>query len=601
MPTRRAIPLLLLACVLVLPAAVRAAAADKIAPKLRDALNRQSSDDTARVPVILMLAEQADLAGLDADIVRAGLDRAQRAPVVIDALRSLASRSQVDLADALENWRATGAVERYRPFWLVNAFAISASPGVIEALAARADVGRLYLDGRLELDEPVDQGPAPQRIPGQAEDGLKAVRANALWDLGYTGAGVLVMNIDTGVDATHPAIADRWYGLEGGPVSEAWFDPAGAGCATPCDYDDPGHGTHTMGVMVGLEAATADTIGVAFGAQWIAAATIDVAWPEAHTSYSLAAFEWAVDPSPGSSQRPPADVINCSWWDPDLPEGDDCGPNGTYWAAIDAFEATGGAVVFSAGNGGPYASSITPPKNRAATPVNILATGNINPHDPSFPIMYSSSRGPSDCDEAVIKPEIVAPGGGIRSCIPGNYWSMTGTSQASPHVCGVIALLMEAFPWATGTQIKLALIATARDLGASGEDNTYGHGLIDAEAAYYFLHDATSVVEQVYAPGGASLGPGVPNPFNPSTTLSYTLAAPAEVSLAVYDARGQVVDVLVDGAARGAGPHSATWRGRTRAGARAASGMYFFRLEARPIGMPGAAPELRVRKAVLIK
>jgi len=382
-------------------------------------------------------------------------------------------------------------------------------------------------------------------------------------------------------------------------TQDAWFDPVGQSCPTPCDYGT--HGTHTMGIMTGLDPATADTVGVAFGASWIAAATIDIGGP--HTSFSVAAFQWAVEPSPGYETRPPADVISCSWQDPYIGYTGDCGPNGTYWAVIDAFESIGGAVVFSAGNSGPGAQTITRPKNRISSPVNIWATGNIDANQPGYPIRTSSSRGPSNCDGVTIKPEAVAPGTNVRSTVPGGYGTKTGTSMASPHAAGVIALLMEAFPWATGTEIKLALIATATDLGVAGEDNTYGNGLIDAAAAYDFLQSVVDVREQIRVAerdGGVSLSPSAPNPFNPSTSIRYELPAPSHVSLKVYNARGQVVAVVVDGEVRGAGAHTATWNGRTTSGTRAAAGMYFFRLEARPEG--GAAPTaVRMRQAVLIR
>jgi len=592
--------LLALALNLVLGSPLRADRAarltpEKIDPALQDELLARTADDPSLVPIIVTLEDQADLARLDAEVASAGLDRRDRAVVVVDELKSVAARSQPALEPALSAWRASGEIDSDRAYWLVNAFSLRASPSVIRDLAGRPDVARVFLDGILELEGATDERPA-LAAPGQAEVGLEVVNARALWDLGYTGAGVIVMNIDTGVDGTHPALSGRWLGAVPGPLGQdAWFDPVQEACATPCDYDT--HGTHTMGIMCGLDPATADTVGVAFGAQWIAAATLAGASP--HTSYSLAAFEWAVEP-PGGSPRPSADVVSCSWQDPAVSHTGDCGPNGTYWAAIDAFETIGGAVVFSAGNAGPSAESITRPKNRISSPVNVWATGNVDANQPGFPIRSSSSRGPSDCDHVTIKPEAVAPGTSVRSAVPGGYGFKTGTSMASPHAGGVIALLMEAFPWATGTEIKLALLATATDLGVVGEDNTYGHGLIDAGAAYEFLLGATDVRDRIHADrSGISLSQNSPNPFNPSTTIRYDLPTGAHVTLKVYNAAGRVVDVLVDGRREEAGSHSATWDGRTAAGAPVAAGMYFFRLEASPEGTPGKT--VRVRQAVLLR
>ncbi|MCA9751881.1 MAG: S8 family serine peptidase [Gemmatimonadetes bacterium] len=580
------------------PHDVPAFALEKIQPALREQLVADATSASTLVPVIVMLPEQADLASLDAQFYAAGIGKAGRAPIVMDELRSVAARTQASVSAALDVWRAEGKVDRERMFWIVNGFALRATPDVIVALAERDDVATVSFDGPLELEDYVDEGPATQS-PGGAEIGLTAVNARALWDLGFTGQGVIMMNIDTGVDATHAALARSYYGNSPGPGALAsWFDPVGEECSTPCDYGE--HGTHTMGTMVGLDPATADTIGVAFGAKWIAAATIDInATP--HTSYSVAAFEWALDPGVGN--RPPADVISCSWRDPWLSFADECGPNGTYWAAIDAFEAAGGAVVFSAGNSGPGTGTITAPKNRISSPVNIWATGNVNANQAGYPISSSSSRGPSDCDGTTIKPEAVAPGSSVRSSVPGGYSFFSGTSMASPHVAGVVALLMEAFPWATGTEIKTALLATATDLGAAGEDNVYGHGLINAGAAFEFLGGASDIRDEldVSRGRGVSLAQNAPNPFNPSTSIRYELPSRASVNLRVYNAHGQVVATVVDGVAQDAGSHTARWNGRTASGTEAASGMYFFRLEARPDGDAAAAPTVRVRQAVLLR
>ena len=600
MSRRLALPLLLAILTVALvfpPASADGSLPEKIDPALMDRLS--SVDPAEHVPILVTLQDRVDLDRLNAEIASAGLDKDARATVVVAELRAVAERSQPALRSALDAWQAGGEVADSRAYWLVNAFSLAATRSVIHEIAAREDVARVSWDGSLELDRPESEQPATAE-PGSAEIGLEAVNAPRLWERGITGAGVIVMNIDTGVDGNHEALRNSWYGVgvgQGDPT--AWFDPVQEACNLPCDYGD--HGTHTMGTMVGLDPATADTIGVAFGAKWIAAATIDVgAFP--HTSFSLQAFEWAVDPDPGNPSRPPADVVSCSWRDPSVSFSGDCGPNGTYWEVVDAFEAIGGAVVFSAGNSGPGSQTITPPKNRISSPVNIWATGNVDANQPGFPIRSSSSRGPSYCDQQTIKPEAVAPGTNVRSAVPGGYSLKTGTSMASPHVGGVVALLMEAFPWATGTEIKLALIATATDLGQAGEDNTYGNGLIDAEAAYQFLLGANDVREELdrsLRSGGVSLSQNSPNPFNPSTSIRYDLPSPATVSLKVYNARGRVVATVVDGKVQGAGSHSATWNGRTASGTRAASGMYFFRLEARPDGAP--SPEVRMRQAVLLR
>src|SRR4029453_12924084 len=111
-------------------------------------------------------------------------------------------------------------------------------------------------------------------------------------------------------------------------------------CPTPCHYDT--HGTLTMSVVTGLETATSDTVGVAFGSKWIAGVATGTT-----TGTVLTEMQWAAS-APGGP-RPPADVMSLSIQDPSVSQAGDCGPNGTYRAAVDGFEAIGGAVVWAAG------------------------------------------------------------------------------------------------------------------------------------------------------------------------------------------------------------------------------------------------------------
>jgi bacillopeptidase F len=592
----------LLAALVTAPAGALAVPPDavaKIAPALGEVLVGATADE--QVPIIVMLQDRADLEQLNDEIYAAGLGRGERREIVIAALRDVAAASQPPLRARLDAWAAAGHVAAVRPFWLVNAIALRATPAIVERIAARGDVARVFLDGVIELVRPEEELPAA-RAPGQAERGLLVVNAPALWGLGYTGDSVIVMNIDSGVDATHPALDDRWLG-HSIPAEQAWLDPHEPPSPTPIDYGEefgsPGHGTHTMGTMTGLEEATADTTGVAFGATWIAAGLLP---PPAGVSHIITAFEWAIDGGVPIPDRPPAGVINCSWGT-SISHAEECEPGGTFWECIDNYEATGGAVVFAAGNDGPSPMTIGSPQNRISTPVNIWATGNIDGNTPGFPLRPSSSRGPSRCDSLTIKPEAVAPGTNVRAPVPDGYGLKTGTSMAAPHVAGVIALLMEAFPNRTGTEIKLALLATAMDLGVPGEDNDTGMGLINAGHAYEFLRACCSLFEPAATAPASSvtLAQNVPNPFNPSTSIPFELERASNVTLKIYNYRGQVVASLLTDARRDAGMHTVQWDGRTLSGERAASGLYAIKLIAWPITDTERTPVVRARKAVLLK
>ncbi len=450
-----------------------------------------------RFRVIILMKDQVDVAALDAALTQNRASLQYRHQLIVESLQQKTDETQGDILARISTFQESGEVTFLRSFWLMNAVNIEAVAKVIKALSEREDIAAIYKDGYLSLDKPVMSAPSSESI-NSAEPGLKVINAHRLWKMGITGEGVIVMNIDTGVDGSHPALASRWRGNDPGvSASEAWFDPE-LGASSPEDIAE--HGTHTMGIITGLDASNNDTIGVAFNAKWIAARTIDVTFP--HTSNTVAAFQWAADPDgdPGTVDDVPA-VINCSWLDSNISNCDQ-----TYWQVIDNVEALGTAVVFSAGNSGPDPQTITPPKNRISSPVNIFATGSVDGHNPNLPISSTSSRGPSACDGQTKKPEAVAPGVNVRSSVPGGgYDDNSGTSMAAPHVAGAVALLRSAFPWMTGTELKTVLLNTARDLGPQGEDNTYGMGIIDVYAAYNYLK-RTVTLDQVRESGARMTG-----------------------------------------------------------------------------------------------
>ncbi|MCX6833112.1 MAG: S8 family serine peptidase, partial [candidate division Zixibacteria bacterium] len=262
------------------------------------------------------------------------------------------------------------------------------------------------------------------------------------------------------------------------------------------------HGTTTMGVMVGKDDATGDTVGVAFGADWISALVVDV--PHAKC---LEAFQWAADPdgNPNTIADVP-DVLNKSWGFTQS----SLGCRDLFCTPIDNLEALGTVVVFAGGNEGPNLMSLRNPANRASTPYSNFAVGAVSPTNPDS-IWSASSRGPSDCDGVSIKPEVVAPGYRIRTTFPDintPYTVVTGTSYAAPYVSGAVALLRQYNPNATVEEIKAALMFSAIDKGTPGEDNTFGWGLINIPAAMALLppNNETNIYIQAVSPDSVASG-----------------------------------------------------------------------------------------------
>jgi subtilisin family serine protease len=450
----------------------------------------RNSGENDYIRTLVFLRDQVDLEELNEILESRNASMEERAYTVITALQQKAASTQNNLKSFIASKEASREVFSHQSFWVANAFMIECRKSVIEELATRMDIAEIDLDAELKLD-PYTIEAVDTEGTETVEAGVRIINAHKLWELGITGQGRLVMGIDTGVLLTHPTVSHKWRGNTV-PHWQAWFDPS-AGTTTPNDCD--GHGTHTMGTMQGRSLTTADTVGVAIDAQWIASNSL--CGGGTHTSRSIASFQWAMNPDSNAatiSDMP--DAICNSWHDPQTVN--QCA--GLYKQVFDAVEAAGIAIVFSAGNSGPNASTITMPKNINTDDVNVFAIGAIDGGlylgGSNTPIASFSSRGPSVCGgtgSLLIKPEVSAPGVNVRSASGASgYGNLSGTSMAAPHVTGAIALLRQAFPNKTGRSIKLALYYTAKDLGAAGEDNIYGKGLIDVHAAYLALLDTTA-------------------------------------------------------------------------------------------------------------
>jgi len=450
------------------------------------ALEKQLRDAAAEseLNVFITLDDQVDLVALVEELQDRHVSLARRHYEVITALQDKAAETQGELLALVDTAKKAGRVGKVKAFWITNAIAISARPAFIEELKKRSDIRSLYLDYDIELIEPVGEPiitPVDMGKSKGIENGILVSRAPELWALGIDGTGALACDQDTGADGNHPAFATRWRGLDTGvDPSEAWFDPV-SGQTFPTDSGY--HGTHTLGTILGEDGD--NQIGMAPGAKWIGAKTIDVPGGNIFSD-AVEAFEWSADPDgdPGTMEDVP-DVVNNSWG---LSQSYYGSCRDDFNASIDAAEAAGVVVVFAAGNEGSGSQTLRSPGNRIASDLNTFAIGALNQDNETAASF--SSRGPSDCDGSTIKPEISAVGVDVRSSYPNNsYGVLSGTSMATPHVAGAVLLLRSAFPEATPEDVKLALYMSAEDLGTTGEDNTFGRGRMDVVEAYYWLMD----------------------------------------------------------------------------------------------------------------
>jgi serine protease AprX len=440
---------------------------------------------------IIYLSEQADLSGA------ASLPtKLEKGRYVYEALVQVAQRTQGPVIAALQ---ASGA--EYRPYWVANLIWARGDQHMVQALAARPDVAHLYANPSVHLDEPVSGSPnytvhAPQAV----EWNILKVNADDVWAAGITGQGAVVGGQDTGYDWDHPALINQYRGWSGTSADHNynWHDAIHNGSNTicppnsPAPCDDYGHGTHTMGTMVGDDGA-GNQIGMAPGAHWIGCRNMDqgIGTPATYTE----CYQWFIAPTDlnGENPRPDLspDVINNSW---SCPTTEGCTDPDVLRGVVENVRAAGILTAHSAGNSGSACSSID-------TPAAIYdASFTVGSTDSSDLIASTSSRGPVSIDGSYRpKPDVSAPGVGVRSAVPGtSYGYKSGTSMAAPHVAGLVALLVSARPWLRGhvDEIESVIRLSAAPLttpqscttpGSQVPNNTYGWGRIDAWAAYQML------------------------------------------------------------------------------------------------------------------
>jgi len=441
-----------------------------------------------RAEVIVVLRTQADLSGAAALQTKEAKGR-----YVHGALWTVAEATQRDLRAALD---AQGA--EYQSFYIVNALKVEADAALVRQLAARGDVARIVPNPWVKgvPDRPVGM---PAQAPATVEPNLSRVGAPDVWALGYTGQGVIVAGNDTGIDWDHPALVNHYreqqpgYGRHDFNWHDAVHSGGGScGADSPVPCDDYGHGTHTLGTVVGDD-GVGNQIGMAPGAKWIGCRNMNVG--DGSPATYLECFEFFLAPYPVSgtpAQGDPAlapDVINNSWGCPSS-EGCDAG---TLEASVEALRQAGIVVVVSAGNSGSSCGSVSTP------PAIYQQSFTVGAFDHTTDLIAGfSSRGPVTYDDQTyIKPDIAAPGVDIRSSVPGGGYQggWNGTSMAAPHVTGAVALLLSAAPGYAGQvdALEQALTSTAEPKSsgqcgtAAPPNNVWGWGILDPLAAVQLI------------------------------------------------------------------------------------------------------------------
>ncbi|HET9032001.1 MAG TPA: S8 family serine peptidase [Dokdonella sp.] len=418
---------------------------------------RASAQQSGSVDTLIVLEAKAPK-----QLLRTDGDYLERRRNLVDILRATAEVTQAELRDWLD---AQGIA--YRPFWIVNMIEASLTPDQMDALAARSDVAKIESNRSFKLKRP-DLGPEPDGqldnanvdAPLGIEWGVDKVRAPMVWAAGFTGQGIVIAGQDTGIRWTHDAIKNKYRGWNGLSADHNynWHDSVhGAGNATcpgdrlaPCD--DHGHGSHTIGTMLGDDGGS-NEVGVAPGAEWIGCRNMNAGAGTPASYNECAQFFLAPTNLAGTDPQPDLapDVISNSWGCP-IDEG--CTAGTEVQAAIENLVDGGIVFVAAAGNDGSSCSTIFD------APATYDASFTIGSMTQSDTMSSFSSRGPVSALVGV-KPDVIAPGSSVRSInrtSDSAYTTMSGTSMATPHVAGVVALIMSVNPSLRGNPARVEQI-----------------------------------------------------------------------------------------------------------------------------------------------
>ncbi|MFD4227465.1 S8 family serine peptidase [Streptomyces sp. NPDC058545] len=475
-----------------LTVALPAAAADAApSPKVDSAL-LNAVDGGGQASFFVVLKDKADLSAAEKK-----KSHAAKAKTAYSELRAHAKTSQRSLNTFLDREKVG-----HQDFWIANAVKVTGDQDLVNQLAKRSDVASIVKSQTYKLDglETADKKITSSRTDangvdadGTPEWGVADINADDVWkQYDDRGEGIVIANVDSGVQYDHPDLVAQYRGNNGdGSFTHDYnfYDPTGQCGASGVPCDNNGHGTHTMGTMVAK-----DGIGVAPNAKWIAAKGCESS--SCSDESLLAAGQWILAPTDHNGQNPRPDlapnIVNNSWGG---------GDTTFYQDIVEAWNSAGIFEAFAAGNDGDGKTCST-----AHAPGSQAPSYGVGAYDSTGKIASFSGFGPSLVDGSM-KPNISAPGVDIPSTWPGSsYNTISGTSMATPHVAGAVALLWSAAPSLIGKidETRALLNEAARDVddthcgGTAGMNNVWGEGKLDILAAVDLApHTAATVTGKV--------------------------------------------------------------------------------------------------------
>lgn len=427
--------------------------------------------------------------------------KTEKRNVVVDELKKHASVEQSDVVEILKAEELSGNVSNIKVLWITNSISCKASRDVIYQLSSHPNIKMIGIDKEIQIMSPEQMKDIPNVKPsatrGPAHH-VVTVNADDVWNQGYTGKNVIVAVLDSGTNTEHVDLKDHLW--------EGYIDTNGDG--TPDKLvngwnftsdnenitDDYGHGTHCAGIVCG-DGTSGTTAGVAPDAILMTLKTINRAGGGSVTGM-LSGVQFAVENG--------ADVLSLSlgYKHSQLTVTQ----KESIRAAFDNVLRAGVVACAAVGNDGtsiglPWnvdypaacpAPWLNPAQTLTGGTSGVIAVGADD-------LVGKSSQGPSTWEDTkyneyaynsganmgLIRPDISAPGNFITSShylVNDDQRLASGTSQATPCVAGVIALMLEKNMALTPQQISQIIEETAANKPAK-KDNIVGAGRVDALAA----------------------------------------------------------------------------------------------------------------------
>ncbi len=530
-----------------------------IHPDLEAAMADKGED---LIPVLMIYDNPNNVDDLVMELNRLSPKKRRRS--VIEALKKKNRKAQSNAFIILDDPDHQPEIANVTQLYFAGAIMFNASSSVVETLGGLDDNATLYLDKSFDLTTATSRGATGDAVPADKGSltvnawSIDYINAPQVWnDLGFTGAGVLVGHIDSGIDLDHPDLTHQlWVNVDEIPGNG--IDDDGNGFIDDIhgwDFGDndnnpnddgsgAGHGTHTAGTVAGDGTAGTRT-GVAPGAKLMACKAFD------HNGDGTLGMIWAAEQYCVENG---ARIMTMSLGVPgELPVTYMRNERVNFNNIRDA-----GVLMFNSAGNDHYnynppiecglTARIPAPWNALdTTPGNLSGVVTVGGTGYQSDAMYgASSRGPVKWDDVdpfndwpygpgdgLLKPDVSAPGSYVNSTTvgggySGNSWS--GTSMACPHAAGVAALMLEKNPSLSPAGIDSLMELNSIDLGSGGKDNDYGSGRIDA-------YDIVMATPTTISPDVVQSGL-LPNPSGDG------VLNPGEVSELIFELKNvsQVVD-----------------------------------------------------------